>query len=211
MSKKIFKRGYYSYSPRVGHDLNYDPVNMITGPRPIGWISTTDILGNTNLAPYSICNPISYKPHILAFSVLENNKTLKNIKEIGDFAWNMIPVCMSQQMMQTCNLSHKNISGFDAAKLTPNPSMLISAPHVLESPAILECKTIEIIKVKDLNGAYTLSNLILAEVVAGHICQSILNHNGVDIGKAGYFLSAGGDNDYCEINQSLNFKIFRDD
>ncbi len=44
---------FYSYQPQQGHGLPHDPIPSLIGPRPIGWISTCDSKGRTNLAPYS--------------------------------------------------------------------------------------------------------------------------------------------------------------
>ena len=46
------------YEPRHGHGLPYDPFKAIIAPRPIGWISTVDTHGRTNLAPYSFFNAV---------------------------------------------------------------------------------------------------------------------------------------------------------
>ena len=40
------------YEPRHGHGLPYDPFKAIVAPRPIGWISTVDSDGRTNLAGF---------------------------------------------------------------------------------------------------------------------------------------------------------------
>ncbi len=38
---------------RNDHGLRHDPFKALLAPRPIGWISTIDIDGRPNLAPYS--------------------------------------------------------------------------------------------------------------------------------------------------------------
>jgi len=42
------------YEPdKENHGLPFNPFKSITVPRPIGWISTLDLKGRVNLAPYS--------------------------------------------------------------------------------------------------------------------------------------------------------------
>ena len=55
------------YEPSKGHGLAHDPFNAIVGPRPIGWISTVDPEGRSNLAPYSFFNAFNYTPPIVGF------------------------------------------------------------------------------------------------------------------------------------------------
>jgi flavin reductase (DIM6/NTAB) family NADH-FMN oxidoreductase RutF len=50
------------YRPDEPHGLRGDPLNAIVVPRPIGWISTLDVDGRANLAPYSFFNAVAYRP-----------------------------------------------------------------------------------------------------------------------------------------------------
>ena len=49
-------RDLHYYEPSKGHGLKHDPFNAIIAPRPIGWISSRDRDGRSNLAPYSFFN-----------------------------------------------------------------------------------------------------------------------------------------------------------
>lgn len=51
------------YEPRKkNHGLPHDPYNAIVGPRPIGWITSINLKGDINLAPYSYFNSVSTYP-----------------------------------------------------------------------------------------------------------------------------------------------------
>jgi hypothetical protein len=53
------------YEPRKkNHGLPHDPYNAIVGPRPIGWITSVNLNGDINLAPYSYFNSVSTDPPI---------------------------------------------------------------------------------------------------------------------------------------------------
>ena len=58
----------YFYQPSQGHGLPHDPLNAIIGPRPIGWIASSDSNGRHNLAPYSFFNCFNYHPPIIGFA-----------------------------------------------------------------------------------------------------------------------------------------------
>ena len=57
------------YEPGVTpHGLPHDPFKSCVVPRPIGWISTVDIEGRHNLAPYSQFQNVTFNPPIVMFS-----------------------------------------------------------------------------------------------------------------------------------------------
>lgn len=63
-------------------------------PRPIGWISTQNKQGQTNLAPYSQFNNLTFDPPYVMFSsnqtVNDTHKdTVINAKQTGKFVWNL--------------------------------------------------------------------------------------------------------------------------
>src|SRR5258706_13179636 len=59
---------FHFYEPRLGHGLPHDPFKAIVAPRPIGWISSVDVDGRVNLAPYSFFNAFCDLPPIVGFS-----------------------------------------------------------------------------------------------------------------------------------------------
>ena len=87
------------YEPANGHGLPHDPFNAIVGPRPIGWISSHDLQGRLNLAPYSFFNAFNYIPPIIGFSSVGRKDSLNNIEQTGEFVWNRHPP-VGRQMTQ---------------------------------------------------------------------------------------------------------------
>ena len=59
--------------------------NAIVAPRPIGWISTVDVDGAPNLAPYSYFNAISDSPKLVMFSSSGYKHSARNAVETGVF------------------------------------------------------------------------------------------------------------------------------
>ena len=74
---------------RSGQDIYKILIGTVL-PRPIAWVSSVDVSGNINLAPFSFFTVASVNPPILCFApLLQENSiekdTLVNIKQTGDF------------------------------------------------------------------------------------------------------------------------------
>jgi flavin reductase (DIM6/NTAB) family NADH-FMN oxidoreductase RutF len=76
------------YEPRLGHDLPHDPFKAIVAPRPIDWVSTADVEGRVNLAPYSFFNAFNSTPPIVGFSSEGCKDSLRNVEATGEFVCN---------------------------------------------------------------------------------------------------------------------------
>jgi flavin reductase (DIM6/NTAB) family NADH-FMN oxidoreductase RutF len=197
------------YEPRNGHGLKHDPFNAIIGPRPIGWVSTQGADGSVNLAPYSFFNAFNYIPPILGFSSVGTKHSLRNVRETGEFVWNLATRELAEPMNQTCATLPYGSSEFLAANLTEAPSRVVLPPRVAESPVNFECKVTELIQLKSHTGALAQSWLVLGEVVAIHIAKKLLPDGIFDTFNAGIILRAGGPSAYAEIGPDSRFDMRR--
>lgn len=200
---------FHSYQPRQGHGLPHDPFNAIVGPRPIGWISTRSASGVNNLAPYSFFNAFNYVPPIIGFASIGYKDTLRNIEETGEFVWNLTTRALADAMNRSCAAVGPEVSEFDVAGLTPLASTLVTPPRVAESPVTMECKRTQILQLQGIDGAQLESWLVLGEVVAVHIDQSLLQNGVYDTAAAGHVLRAGGPGDYFTVGPEQLFKMYR--
>ncbi len=200
---------FYSYEPRLGHGLPHDPFNAIVGPRPIGWISTRSASGVNNLAPYSFFNAFNYVPPIIGFASIGYKDTLRNIEETGEFVWNLTTRALADAMNQTCAAVGPEVSEFDLASLTPLASTVVAPPRVAESPVALECKRTQILQLQGADGAQVKTWLVLGEVVAVHIDQTLLKDGVYDTAAAGHVLRGGGPADYFTVGPEQLFKMYR--
>ena len=200
---------FHSYEPRQGHRLPHDPLNMIVGPRPIGWISTRNASGGLNLAPYSFFNAFNYKPPIIGFSSIGYKDSVRNVEQTREFAWNLATLSLAEAMNQTSALLPPEVSEFDVAGLTPLESQLISAPRVAESPVSFECRCTQIIQLAAADGRKVSTWLVLGEVVMVHIAQSLLQNGVYNTAAAGHILRGGGVGDYFTIGPDQLFRMMR--
>ncbi|MFK4620211.1 flavin reductase (DIM6/NTAB) family NADH-FMN oxidoreductase RutF [Bradyrhizobium diazoefficiens] len=111
----------YFYEPSKGHGLKHDPFNAIIAPRPIGWISSRDTRGHVNLAPYSFFNAFAYVPPIIGFSSTNWKDTVENIKQTGEFVWNLATMDLARHMNATAAHVAPEVDEFEVAGLTAVP------------------------------------------------------------------------------------------
>ena len=200
---------FHFYEPAKGHGLPHDPFNAMVGPRPIGWISSRNAAGGLNLAPYSFFNAFNYTPPIVGFASIGAKDSLHNIRETGEFGWNLATRPLAEQMNQSCAAVPPEVDEFELAGLTPVASRIITAPRVGESPVSFECKLTQLIQLQGVDGKPVETWLVLGEVVAIHIARRLLKDGIYDTAAAEPILRAGGPADYFAITPDNRFRMFR--
>ena len=179
-------------------------------PRPICFASTIDKEGNVNLSPFSFFNLFSSNPPIVIFSPsrrVRDNSTkhsLQNVMEVPEVVINMVDYNMVQQMsLASCDFA-KTENEFIKAGFKEEAATLVRPPMVKESKVKFECKVLEIKALGTEGGA---GNLVLCEVLAMHIDESILDSdNRIDQTKYNLVARLGGDW-YCKISNENLFKV----
>jgi len=190
------------YEPVQGHGLPWDPIKALVAPRPIGWISTVDEEGRSNLAPYSFFNLVQARPPIVAFGSEGMKDTPALALAAGEFVVNICTRDLAHIMNQSSKQLPRGQSEFDLAGIEALPSRLVRPPRVAQSPAALECRVTQSLGLHDIQGKPTGGFLVLGEVVGVHINADFLLDGRFDIAAAqtlarcGYrsYLSAGPDN-----------------
>ncbi|WP_307691502.1 flavin reductase family protein [Variovorax ginsengisoli] len=200
---------FHFYEPAQGHGLPHDPFNAMVGPRPIGWVSTQDAQGRRNLAPYSFFNAFNYTPPLVGFASLGEKDSLRNIRETGEFGWNLVTRPLAEAMNQSCAAVPPEVDEFTLAGLTPVASRCIAAPRVAESPVSFECRLTQLIQLEGADGSKLPTWLVLGEVVGVHIARHLLKDGIYDTAAAEPVLRGGGPADYFTIRPDNLFKMFR--
>ncbi|MEL7526124.1 MAG: flavin reductase family protein [Pseudomonadota bacterium] len=163
------------------HGLPHNPFKAIVSPRPIGWISSLDGEGRTNLAPYSFFNAVGDRPPIVMFSSSGYKDSAANVDATGEFVCNMASWDLKDEM----NVSSAPVSGdtseFELAGLEMAPSRLVKAPRVAKAATALECKHLQTLKLTDLDGKETDNWIVFGQVVGVHIDEDILVDGKVDV------------------------------
>lgn len=118
----------------------YRLLTSVVVPRPIAWVSSTSETGVHNLAPHSFFTVASVTPPIVQFTSVGEKDTLRNIEATKDFVVNFTPLSLFEEINATGTDFAPDVSEFDQAGLTREPSLTVQTPRVAESPVALECR-----------------------------------------------------------------------
>ena len=201
----------YYYEPADGHGLPHDPLNAIIGPRPIGWIASYNQQGARNLAPYSFFNCFNYRPPIIGFASSGWKDSVRNIVETKEFVWNLTTRELAEQMNETSASIPHGEDEFLRAGLTAVTGRKVKASLVAESPVNFECRLSQCIQLTAADGTAIDTWLVLGEVVAVHIDESLLKDGIYQTALAKPVLRAGGPSAYYTIDETHRFDMIRPD
>ena len=172
------------YRPEDGHGLPHDPLNAIVAPRPIGWISTLDAKGRANLAPFALFNIVAYHPpHVMFAPTGKQNgrfkDSLNNVHATGEFVANMATWALRDSVWLSSTPAPADVDEFALTGLTPVPARLVAPPWVKESPAHLECRHVETVRLPHTDPD-SANHIVIGRVVGVHIDDSVLVDGLVD-------------------------------
>jgi flavin reductase (DIM6/NTAB) family NADH-FMN oxidoreductase RutF len=180
------------------HSLAYDPFKSCVVPRPIGWISTMNLDGVPNLAPYSQFQILTFDPPYVMFAA--NQKTdgsrkdsVVNAEQSKEFVYNMA----TYDLREAVNLSAQEVSPevdeFELAGVGKAPSKIVKPYRVKESPAQYECRYHQTLRLSG-NGVIGTVDVVIGEVLAVHIKDEFIMPDGKldiirmkPIGRLGYY------------------------
>lgn len=176
------------FRPRDGHGLPHDPFKAIVAPRPIGWVSSLDVEGNANLAPYSFFNGCGDHPPMVMFAQTgrksreEGEKdTIANIRATGEFACSVVSHGLADAMNVSTGVYPADVDEFERAGLGKGRGRAIAVPHVAEAPAVLECTVFRIIDDLPVMREGLLNIIVIGEVVGIHIREDMMEGGLLDV------------------------------
>ena len=174
--------------------LEFDPAivarreiyRLLTGsvvPRPIGWASTVSGKGVANLAPFSFFTVVCVIPPMISLTIARNpdgseKHTLKNVRETGEFCFNVVTHPVWKEMVDSANAIPEDDSEFAKTGLTPIPSVKVKAPRVKEVPIHFECKLNQVIELGP-----NRHPLVIGEVVYFHVDPACMTDGYIDMRK----------------------------
>lgn len=194
------------YEPAAGHRLAHDPFKAIVSPRPVGWVSTVDAQGRPNLAPYSYFNAVCDAPPMLAFSSQGRKDSLANVEATGEFVWNLATRSLAEAMNASSAALPHGQDEFVRAGLEAAPSRLVRPPRVAASPASMECRLLQVVRLHGLDGADADHHLVIGQVVGVHIDPEFLTDGAFDTARARPIARCGGWGDYAEVAELFQMR-----
>ncbi|WP_312178397.1 flavin reductase family protein [Arthrobacter sp.] len=133
----------------MGGRAFYRLLTSVVVPRPIAWVSSVSADGVDNLAPHSFFTVASVTPPIVSFTSVGEKDSLRNIRQTGEFVISLAPEELFEAVNATGTNFPAEVSEFDAAGLTREPSATVKPSRVAASPVALECRLHEIHPVGD--------------------------------------------------------------
>lgn len=156
-------------------------------PRPIAWVSTRDVDGVYNLAPFSFFNVIGSRPPALSIAVSysdspdQRKDTLRNIETTKEFVISIVSEDLAEAMNMTAINYPPEVDEFVVAGLTAIPGVQVRAPRVAESPVSFECRLHTMVPVGTGPGSATL---VIGTIELIHLRDEIVGErNRIDIQK----------------------------
>jgi flavin reductase (DIM6/NTAB) family NADH-FMN oxidoreductase RutF len=171
----------------------YPLLGSLVVPRPIAWVSSQSPSGIDNLAPHSFFTIVSTAPPIIVFSSMGEKDTVRNIRATGEFVVCGSTAAMLEQINVTGVDFDPQVSEFDAAGLTREPSETVAAFRVAESPYALECRLVEI---KEMGNGL----VVFGEVTRIVVDESVLVNGRVSIDLLDPIARLGG-SDWSRIGE----------
>ena len=200
------------YAPgREACPLPYSPFKSCTVPRPIGWLSTVDAKGQTNLAPYSQWQNLSFDPPMVMFAANpyadgRRKHSVVNAEETGWFVWNMATYALREAVNISAMEWPDGVDEFEKAGVTKAACIEAPGPRVAESPAHFECRYLQTTRLRG-NSAHGWVDVVFGEVMQIHVSDQVIRPDGkLDIAmirplaRLGYY-------DYTSVTEVFEMRI----
>lgn len=138
----------------------------LVAPRPIALITSMDVEGQLNAAPFSAYNYLCTDPPIIGVGIqnrpaepLVPKDTARNIRRTGEFVVNVVTEDIAQKMNICATDFPAEMSEVELAGFTTTPSQLVKVPRIAEAHAALECREYATMEIGR-------SRIVLGQVVA---------------------------------------------
>ena len=177
---------FYKPGSHRENGFKRDPFKAFVSPRPIGWISTINEHGQSNLAPYSFFNAVSSDPPCVMFASggRMDGKGKKdsqlNAEQTGEFVCSIVGYDQREAMNQTSIHLPYGEDEMPNAGLEGEASKLVKPLRVKNAPVHLECKYMQSIQMPCWNEGRE-NWVIFGEVVGIHVDPKIIKDGLVDV------------------------------
>ena len=143
----------YAASELSDHE-RYKVLISFVLPRPIAWVTTVGPSGTVNAAPFSFFNVFAEDPPLMMFAINKRpdgrlKDTWLNIQRTGEFVLNLTDEPLARAMHESSGDFPPDVGEPDYLGLELAPSVDVEPPRLADAPWAMECKTWQVINVKD--------------------------------------------------------------
>ncbi|HTQ77611.1 MAG TPA: flavin reductase family protein [Burkholderiales bacterium] len=121
------------------------------------------------------------RPQIVGFCSESEKDSAAFAIESGEFCWSMATWELREKMNATSAGLERGESEFAFAGLAAAPCRRVRAPRVAASPAAMECKVTQVVRVLDLEGRETGGVVVYGQVVGFHIDTRFMKNGRFDL------------------------------
>jgi flavin reductase (DIM6/NTAB) family NADH-FMN oxidoreductase RutF len=154
----------------------YRILASLVTPRPIAWVTTVDLQGRANAAPFSFFNVFGSNPPLVAFAPGNKDRhtpkdTALNIRSNREFVIHLVDEPLGEAMVATSATLPHGENELELQNLATLPSEKVQPPRIAEAPVALECtehSTLEI----------GTNRLVIGIVHLVHVREGLMDEKG---------------------------------
>jgi flavin reductase (DIM6/NTAB) family NADH-FMN oxidoreductase RutF len=151
--------------------LAYKLLAGLVVPRPIALVTTVDIGGNANAAPFSFFNVMGTEPPMAVFAPGDRDDgtpkdTAANLAANGECVIHLCDEAVAAMMVECARPLPPGVSEVTRAGFTTRPAERVRAPILMECPVALECRVLDIRRYGD-------NRLVVVEILLAHVREGV--------------------------------------
>ena len=152
----------------IDRTLKYKIMTAAIIPRPPALVTTVDLDGVPNAAPYSFFNGFSDDPPIVGLGIARRESggkkdTGRNIEETGEFVAHIVDAEMFPGMLVTASELPPDVDELPLAGFETVASNLVAAPRIASAPIAFECRRYVTVQ------CGTARDIVLGEILTAHV------------------------------------------
>ncbi len=160
-------------SDEISSETAYKLLVSTIVPRPIAFVTSMDLEGKLNGAPFSFFNAMGGAPPVIVLGFQPNpdgsqKDTPNNILSSKEFVVNIVDEPLAVQMNICASSLPPDIDELALANIKTASSLDIAPPRIKASPASMECRLMENIS---LSGG---GRIILGEIMHFHLRDDVV-------------------------------------
>ena len=182
---------------------NYKLLSGSIIPRPIAFVTTQNLKGDINAAPFSF-NVVNHTPPMIAIAVQRTKGNRKdtsiNIEQSGEFVVHITDEAIVNDVNETAAPLEYGVNELKRTSLSMIDSDLIKVPAIKEAKVRFECKLHQIVQLGNKDNG---SDLIIGEIVVYHIDEEVyFEDSKIDANQLNPVARLAG-NDYSLLGQTF--------
>jgi flavin reductase (DIM6/NTAB) family NADH-FMN oxidoreductase RutF len=164
----------------------YRLMTDLVAPRPIAWVSTLDLDGRANLAPFSYFQAVCSRPPTLMLSISSRpdgrpKDTLRNVLDTRELVINHVSEPLLEAMNRTSGEYDSDVDEWTLAwgdgEPRSAPSTHVRPPRVAGAIAAMEARLQHAIPLGEAPHGGPSSTLLLARVLCFHVAAPLVSRD----------------------------------